>query len=74
MESKMIIRESSNKEFQILEKVRLDEFDTEKSRKMESNLNDEELQKVIGLRKKGLDLWSEFYWFEDEGLIKLILS
>lgn len=45
-----------------------------KIRKMESNLNNVELQNIKELGQKGLNLWSKFLWFDNEGLIKLILS
>lgn len=41
---------------------------------MESNLSEADLRKVKELGYKGIDLWSEFSWFDDEGMIKLILS
>lgn len=40
---------------------------------MESSLNEADLQKVMELGHKGLDLWSEFSWFDNEDVIRLIL-
>lgn len=70
----MIIRKSSNGSFQLMERVQLDEFDIEKIRKMERNLSEIDLQKVKEKSHKGMDLWSEFLRFDNEDVIRLILS
>lgn len=41
---------------------------------MEKSLNDVDLQKIKELEHKGLNLRTEFLWFNDEEVIKLILS
>lgn len=46
MEAKMIIEESINRDFQIVEKVFLDEFNPKNIRKVEMSLRDVDLQKI----------------------------
>lgn len=74
MEGKMIIRESSNGEFQVVEKVFLDEFNPEKIMNMENNLSDAKLQRIKELEHKGLKLWTKFSQFDDAEVIRVILS
>lgn len=74
MEGKMIVGESSSEEFQIMDKVLLDEFNPEKIRIVEAGLKDDELQRVKGLEGKGLNVWTEFPWFDNAEVIRVILS
>lgn len=57
MGGKMIIGESSSWEFQIMEKVFLDEFDLEKIRNVEKSPSDVGLWRIKELEHKGLNLW-----------------
>lgn len=74
VEDKMAVEESSSVEFEILDKVSLDEFDPEKIKNVEASLSDVELTKVKELECKGLNLWIEFPWFDDAEVIRVILS
>lgn len=71
MEGKMIIEESSSKEFQVLEKVFQDEINLDKSKDVESGLSDVEFQRVKGLERKGLNLWTKFPWFDNASRLSL---
>lgn len=74
MEGKMIVEESSSIEFHVLERVFLDEFDSEKIINVETSLSDVELQRVKEFQNNGLNIWTEFPWFDDAEVIRVILS
>lgn len=69
----MIVRESISTKFQVVEKVFLDEFDLEKIRNVENSLSDAKLQRIEKLEQKGLNQWTQFSWFEDAEVIRVIL-
>lgn len=41
---------------------------------MEKSLSDADLHKIKEFEHKGLNLWTEFPWFDDEEVIRVILS
>lgn len=70
----MIVGESNNEEFKIVDKVLLDEFSPENIRVVEGSLKDGELQRVKKLEGKGLNLWTEFPRFKNGDVIRVIFS
>lgn len=74
MEGRIISGKLNNAEFQVLERVFLDEFHPKKIKNVETSLSDVELQSNKELECKDMNLWTEFSQFDDMEVIRLILS